>query len=259
MIQPADRRSTPYSSPGYLSMQERGTIWWDFDGTLVRRPFMWSDAGYRCLRRISQKTPIPLEDVKQGTRSGFPWHRPEQGHPELSTADLWWKCVYRRYVEIFADLGCQVSDDDPVFSDIRRTIIDPNAYALFDDVLPALQHLRDAGWRHVMVSNHVPELPDIVHGLGIAPFFHAIITSAVVGYEKPHARIFETALTHSVPARPIWMIGDNAQADCYPVGAFGAQAILVRSTSGYDRCAADLRAALGIIDSAAGGDRRTRT
>ncbi len=100
-------------------------------------------------------------------------------------------------------------------------------------------------WREA----HVPELPRIVDDLGIGAFFHIVLTSGIVGYEKPHDRMFEAAVANSVPARPIWMLGDNVHADCLPVGAFGARAILVRATGDFDPRAEDLWQALAVIES----------
>jgi FMN phosphatase YigB (HAD superfamily) len=48
----------------------------------------------------------------------------------------------------------------------------------------------------------VPELADIVADLGIRAFFADVITSGLVGSEKPHARIFEAALRRAIPGAP---------------------------------------------------------
>ena len=105
--------------------------------------------------------------------------------------------------------------------------------------------------RHVIVSNHVPQLADIVAGLGIRAFFADVITSGLVGYEKPHARMFEAAVRCAIPGAPIWMIGDNAECDGHPVRAFGANAILVRAAAPtFERHAQNLwQAARLITDS----------
>ena len=86
------------------------------------------------------------------------------------------------------------------FDALRSEILDPHAYSLFEDVMPVLTALSEAGWRHVIVSNHVPELADIVAGLGIRAFFADVITSGLVGYETPHAQMFEAA-AHAVGIR----------------------------------------------------------
>jgi putative hydrolase of the HAD superfamily len=104
-----------------------------------------------------------------------------------------------------------------------------------------------AAW---IVSNHVPELSDILAGLGIREFFADVITSGLVGYEKPHAAMFEAALRCVIRGAPIWMIGDNLECDCRPVGAFGANAILVRAAEPrFEPCAADLWQAARLITS----------
>src|SRR5437899_1696235 len=55
------------------------------------------------------------------------------------------------------------------------------------------------------------------------------------------------ALTHSVPPAPIWMIGDNVDADCLPAIFVGAKPILVRTAAAFERRADDLWAALELI------------
>jgi hypothetical protein len=70
-----------------------------------------------------------------------------------------------------------------------------------------------------------------------------VITPGLVGYEKPHARMFEAAVRCAIPGAPI--------CDCHPARAFGANAILVRSVApSFERHAADVwQAARLITDS----------
>lgn len=228
----------------------RGTIWWDFDGTLVSRPLMWSRAARNLLERASiacDDLPMPFVDV---LRNDMPWHRGHRAHPELRTPDLWWARVFETYAEGLSRCGWSRAATESAFNALRTEILDPRAYALFDDAVPVLSALRDQGWRHVLVSNHVPELPGIVAGIGISEFFADVITSGVVGYEKPHAVIFEAAVRSAIPGAPIWMVGDNPECDCDPVGAFGANAILVRAAKpAFHRHAPDLWQAARLITS----------
>jgi putative hydrolase of the HAD superfamily len=226
-----------------------GTIWWDFDGTLVARPLMWSEAGHRFLSRVVPQHQVTRARLGEALRTGFPWQRPDGGHPELATPELWWAAVYRRYAETFRRLGCPIADGDDALSDIRQDILDARRYSLFEDVVPVLDRLSLAGWRQVIVSNHIPELTEIVDTLGIGTLIHAVLSSGVVGYEKPHARMFEAAVECTAPGAPIWMVGENVDADCLPASAFGAKAILVRTVAAFERRADDLWAALGVIES----------
>ena len=227
----------------------RGTIWWDFDGTLIHRPAMFAEAASRLVRNVGPGAECPDAALLRAMDAGMPWHRPDGAHPELTTAKQWWDAVFRRCVEVFLDLGLPQAATPAALDALRRDILTPERYRVFDDVEPALIQLRDAGWRQVIVSNHVPELPELVDALGLTTYFDAIVSSGIIGYEKPHPRMFETALTHTLAGAPIWMIGDNLTADCLGAARFGARGILVRTRAepAYDRQADGLDTAIRVI------------
>jgi HAD superfamily hydrolase (TIGR01549 family) len=137
----------------------------------------------------------------------------------------------------------------------RVEILDASQYSVFDDARPALTRAAEDGWRSVVVSNHVPELEAILAGLELRSFFHAIITSGMVGDEKPHPQMFREALRHTVDGKPVWIIGDNVDADCRPACSLGMNAVLVRNTGigVFEREAPDLLAALEIVRGYLGG------
>jgi len=227
----------------------RGTIWWDFDGTLISRPSMWAEAASRIVRRLSPERECPDASLLRALDEGMPWHRPDHAHPELTTPGQWWQCVFRRYVEVLRELGLSEATTPEALDAIRRDILTPQRYSVYEDVEGVLSRLGDGGWRQVIVSNHVPELPQLVEGLGLARHFAAIVTSGIVGYEKPHPRMFEVASTHTTPGKPVWMIGDNLVADCLSVAPLGVRAILVRVRADppYERQAHDLWEALRLV------------
>jgi putative hydrolase of the HAD superfamily len=233
------------------SMPSRGALWWDFDGTLVSRPMMWSEVAMRLLDRCSPGHRVTREVMDAQVSQGMPWHRSDHAHPELSSPGLWWEAVCRRYVEIFEALGLPVVATATAFVELRRDILNAERYIVFDDVVPALRRAAAGGWRNLIVSNHVPELETLVSDLGLTPFFESIVGSGVIGYEKPHPRLFEEALRRTGDDRPIWMIGDNAAADCAPVCAMGNDAVLVRSTAigTFEHHAGNLLEALDLIDA----------
>jgi putative hydrolase of the HAD superfamily len=226
-----------------------GVLWWDFDGTLVNRPVMWAEVALRLLERHAPDRRVSAEEMTALVFAGMPWHRSDHAHPDLNTADSWWAAVYRRYVEIFSTLGCPDVAAAPALADLKADILDASRYQVFEDVRPALARARAAGWRSLIVSNHVPELEALAGDLQLAPFFESIVSSGVVGYEKPHRRLFDEALRLTGAGGPIWMIGDNPAADCAPVCALGHQAVLVRSPTpgAFERQAPDLNAALDLI------------
>ena len=219
-----------------------GTIWWDFDGTLVSRPRMWSEAALRLATRLRPGHDLNVSHFARQFKRKFPWHR--DSHPEL-TGERWWLVVYDVYRSVFQQLGLgDVSRHAP---EIREDILDASRYRVFEDVVPVLDALARDDWRHLIVSNHVPELSQIARDLGIGCYFDSVVTSGQVGYEKPHRRMFEAAVEHTRPGA-VWMVGDNLACDCLPVAAFGANAILVRSAgSGYQLSTENLRAAADLI------------
>lgn len=217
-----------------MTPQVAGTIWWDFDGTLVSRPAMWSEAGHRLLSAQRPDLDISREQVGLMLRTGFPWHNPDCAHPELCEPEAWWDAVYRRYRLLFAECGCADLESETSFESIRQHVTDAAGYRLFDDVVPVLDRLRQRGWRQLIVSNHVPELPEIVAALGIGGFFDAVVTSALVGYEKPHSVMFAAARSLTTASGPIWMVGDNPEADCRSAVRFGVNAVLARSEEGFE-------------------------
>jgi putative hydrolase of the HAD superfamily len=95
--------------------------------------------------------------------------------------------------------------------------------------LPALARLRNRGWSHIVLSNHVPELPQLVEALGLSDFIMAVYCSACTGVEKPHRKAFETVFARYPEAHNGWMIGDSWRADVQGALAVGMRAILVRS------------------------------
>ena len=81
----------------------------------------------------------------------------------------------------------------------------------------------------MVLSNHVPELPDLIAALGLAPYMVRVFTSAAIGFEKPHPQAFHTALRALGGATTVCMVGDSMTADVAGAYAVGLCAILVRN------------------------------
>jgi putative hydrolase of the HAD superfamily len=210
---------------------------------------MWSGAARRALDRVLPGHGVSVDAIRAAFATGMPWHHPHTAHPHLDTPELWWDAVLQRYITAFEEVGCRSAASPATLAGIRRDILDPAQYRVFDDVVPVLAHLTDLGWRHVIVSNHVPELEQLVIDLGLRDHFDGVITSGLVGYEKPHARLFDAAVALTSPAAgDVWMVGDNVKADCEPVCARGGRAILVRTAGGgYEPFAPDLWRVVEIV------------
>ncbi len=112
---------------------------------------------------------------------------------------------------------------------VRSVYTDIAEWRLFEDTKDVLQEFLEEGWRHAILSNHVPELPSLIDGLELSPLIHVIVNSAETGFEKPHPRAFQAVLSALEEPAEVWMIGDSMNADVLGAESAGVRAILVRN------------------------------
>ena len=203
---------------------------WDFDGTLAHRR---GETGWSILLAETLDAEEPghthsRETFRPHLRDGFPWHTPEVAHPELCEPEAWWASVCPVLARAYEAAGYPPARALQLAEAARRVYVDPEVgWALFEDTLSALERLTEAGWTHAILSNHVPELRQIVAGLGLDEVVAFVSCSAETGYEKPHAQAFASVLDALRPAEA-WMVGDNVVADVLGAEAIGVPAVLVR-------------------------------
>jgi putative hydrolase of the HAD superfamily len=203
---------------------------WDFDGTLAFRSGMWSGTLIEVLRREMPAHTATVNDIRPYMQTGFPWNHPEQRRALAGSADNWWEDMLPVFQHAFQQgAKLEASEARRLARHVRATYVNPDSWRLFDDALPCLLELRSSGWRHVVLSNHVPELPSLIESLGLGPLIDKIFNSAQTGFEKPHSMAFTTVLTAIEDATQVWMIGDSVSADIAGAQAFGLPSILVRS------------------------------
>jgi putative hydrolase of the HAD superfamily len=203
---------------------------WDFDGTLAHRR---GDTGWSMLLAEVLDTEESghghsADTFRPHLRDGFPWHRPEAAHPELCEPEAWWASVTPVLARAYEAAGYPPARADELAAAARRIYVDPAVgWTLFDDTVPALERLSQAGWTHAILSNHAPELGQIVAELGLDELVATVSCSAETGYEKPHPEAFASVLDKLGPAEA-WMVGDNVVADVLGAEAAGLPAVLVR-------------------------------
>ncbi|HEX4323243.1 MAG TPA: HAD family hydrolase [Gaiellaceae bacterium] len=236
----------------------RKVIFWDFDGTLAHRPGMWRGCLVETLDEHEPGHGIDPENLRPFLRTGFPWDSPDVPHPELTDPDAWWKHVQLMLAAAYEGVGIESGRAAELAGRVRDRYVDPaRVWELFPDTAPVLAHLRSEGWHHLVLSNHVPELPAIAEGLGLTPLVDHIVTSAATGYEKPHPEAFRLALELCGAPNEVWMVGDNPAADVAGAEAAGIPAVLVRTQhEPTSRSASDLHEAAEIITGVPIGRRR---
>lgn len=114
------------------------------------------------------------------------------------------------------------------FRDIDLAFRQRSAFFVFPDVIPALDAMQGAGLRLAVVSNWGWHAPELLQTLDLARHFEVMSISARVGYQKPHAAIFEHALEllDAQPEQAIH-IGDDPEADVVGARGVGIEPVLI--------------------------------
>ena len=132
-----------------------GTVFWDFDGTLVARPRMWSSA---CLDALDEFIPghtVTVEGLRKGISWGFPWHAPEQSYTHITEPSAWWAHLAAHFHVVLQDLGVH-RDLGRITTRLRQHIIDASRYTVYDEVRPALEALRTTAGRRSLSPTMSP-------------------------------------------------------------------------------------------------------
>ena len=223
-------------------------IFWDFDATLAYRDGRWTATLHELLARNSIE--VSYNELRPFLSLGFPWDSPDSSHEELFKGRTWWEYMNQYFAEICMRFGCDKYLAEKIASQVKDEYMRIDKWFLYDDTLPVLKYFKEKGYPQYIISNHVPELPELVRVLGLEFFFNAIFSSALVGYDKPSRRIYEHARkTAGNPALAI-MVGDNYRADVAGALRAGFRAILVRADNKkeYSLYSRDLQGVVEMVE-----------
>jgi putative hydrolase of the HAD superfamily len=149
--------------------------------------------------------------------------------------------------------------DLPARDGVRDALIegftDLDNYALFDDVVPALDRLAAADVTLGVVSNFEAWLDDLLAALGVRDRFSVRVISGLDGVEKPEPRIYRLALERAGhPAERVAFVGDLPEFDVDPPAAIGMFPVLIDRRGRYpDHAGArieDLRHLADVLEAA---------
>lgn len=117
--------------------------------------------------------------------------------------------------------------------DVEAALLAAVRFVAYPDVVPALQELRAAGCRLVVLSNWDVSLHAVLEQTGLAPLVDAALSSAEAGVAKPDPAIFAQALALAGGrAGDAVMVGDSVDTDVAGALAAGIEAVLVTRGSG---------------------------
>jgi putative hydrolase of the HAD superfamily len=99
---------------------------------------------------------------------------------------------------------------------------------LFDDVMPALAHLRELGLILGLISNVDRDITPVCQELGLSAWLQVVVTSQEVGFNKPQPEIFQAALKQAgVKSAEAMYVGDQHQIDVVGANKAGMRGILL--------------------------------
>lgn len=202
---------------------------WDFDGTLGYREHNWEGAMVEVLAEYFPGRGFDRDLIISGLNSGFPWHESSKYYPELRDARQWWKAVNRVFVRIFLSLGLSMADAGRLSEKVRPQYLSIDKWKLYSDSIHVLHGLQDLGFQQYLVSNHVPELPEILKTLNIHHFFKGVFVSSLVGYNKPNPLIIGKSDPNLLSCENVYVIGDRYESDILMAREMGKTGILVRA------------------------------
>jgi putative hydrolase of the HAD superfamily len=213
-------------------------VFWDFDGTLAHRPGLWTGSLLEALGAVSPGHDVTAERLRPELSRGFPWHDPARAHPDLAGSDAWWGAMRQVFRSAYERVGVSCTVARHAAAAVREYYLDPLRWVVDPAAAPVLERLSAEGFRHIVLSNHVPELADLADVLGLGRHFAAVLTSAHTGYEKPNPAAFHHALAIAGQPERAWMVGDSPTADVAGAHAVGLPAVLVGAGSDTDLAAA---------------------
>ena len=208
---------------------------WDFDGTLGRRKPTWGETLLAALNEASASHGLTVHDLNPHLQTGFPWHDAVSTRNAIPSPDEWWAALESVFVRAY--VACRVDLDraNAAAGLVRGRFVDLSDWELYADSLPALAAAQRAGWTQVILSNNVPEFPEIIGALGLNGYIDRTFTSAALLAEKPNRVVFQAVSAAYPQASSVVMVGDNPIADIEGARAAGMRAILARAgQSGID-------------------------
>lgn len=139
-----------------------------------------------------------------------------------------WDIFYQR---LFEELG--VADEGVRRQAIANTRLSSNWDQIRPGTRDALMRFAER-WPIAVISNADGKIADLLFRCGIGDCFRTITDSGIVGHEKPHPKIFATAL-ESLDAKPeeSLYVGDVYAVDYRGATRAGMQAVLFDASGAY--------------------------
>lgn len=202
-------------------------VFFDAAGTLIK-PVRRVGESYAAIAAKYGKTVTPAE-LNERFRSCFDG-APRLAFPGADDSNIgemersWWKQLVARVFEPWEPFD----HFDDYFDELFAYFARPEAWALYPEVPATLASLKERGLILSVISNFDSRLIGILDGLGAGSWFEQVFVSSRVGFAKPDARIFGTALNHhGLQPEQAFHVGDSVTNDLEGADNAGLRGILI--------------------------------
>lgn len=125
-------------------------------------------------------------------------------------------------------LSLSDSEIHQIAADMAR-YINAKTLALLNENKQVLEHLKQAGYPMVLVSNFYGNINQVLKDAGIDGYFKDVIESAVVGVRKPNPAIFALGVCAlDLPASQVLVVGDTYDKDIIPAHKLGCHTLWIK-------------------------------
>lgn len=205
------RKAAPVFFDPIMSLK---AVFFDAAGTLISptEPVGRTYALFAARHGISVEPEVVMRAFRTAWKATPPPLHPVGQAPEDDDRS-WWRHLVGAVFSKVLSQPLSESTLSGLFDELYHHYAQPQAWTVFEDVLPTLNNLA-GDHRLLVLSNFDRRLRGILAGHGLLPFFERVIISSEVGAAKPHPRMFEAAL-HAVGCPP-WQclhVGDDEACD----------------------------------------------
>jgi len=159
-----------------------------------------------------------------------------------ANGDFW--CVpesaAQMYLDMYRLMGRLVGleeDAEAIAQHVHQEYLQAHAWKVYDDVKPCLEALGNLGIRLGVISNWAPNLPRLLEGLALRPYFEEVVPSAAVGHRKPHKAIFELALERmGLDCAEAVHVGDTLDSDGVGARDAGLLPVIIDRQRQHEGC-----------------------
>jgi putative hydrolase of the HAD superfamily len=175
---------------------------------------------------------VPPEELEEGLMEAWGEYQKRQSDSpdaletsEEGEREMWRTLTYALHDRVPA-LNCSRR---PWFETLHETFGEPRRFRLFPDVVETFQALEKMGIRIGIISNWDSRLENILAGIGLEESLEVIVISSLVGFSKPHPRIFEIALERAgLKPEDAVHVGDTIRDDVEGARGVGILPVLVK-------------------------------